>query len=89
MTWIIMIKPAAEHDLKNILKSPLRSSFQEILTTLESNPYEPTQQFEKLTPLASQLYSRRLNGQHRVVYTIDKETKIVRIISAWSHYEQK
>ena len=45
------------------------------------------QSFEKLTPPAAGYYSRRINGQHRVVYTIDKVTKIVEIYSCWAHYE--
>nr|WP_235807781.1 hypothetical protein [Liquorilactobacillus uvarum] len=28
-----------------------------------------------------------MNGQRRVVYTINKETKIVEIYSCWVHYE--
>ncbi|MFT8606641.1 hypothetical protein [Liquorilactobacillus ghanensis] len=32
-------------------------------------------------------YSHRINGQHRVVYTIDKESKLVEIYSCWAHYE--
>ncbi|MGX7055886.1 hypothetical protein [Pediococcus acidilactici] len=28
-----------------------------------------------------------MNGQHRVIYTIDKATKIVEIYSCWAHYE--
>ncbi|MHC9533446.1 type II toxin-antitoxin system prevent-host-death family antitoxin [Dellaglioa sp. L3N] len=28
-----------------------------------------------------------MNGQNRVVYTIDKETKTVEIYSCWAHYE--
>ncbi|MFP4924543.1 Txe/YoeB family addiction module toxin, partial [Staphylococcus pseudintermedius] len=30
---------------------------------------------------------RRLNHQHRVVYTVDDEKREVYIFSAWSHYE--
>ena len=47
---------------------------EEIKNVLESDPYKPIQSFEKLTPPAAGYYSRRINGQHRVVYTIDKVT---------------
>ena len=67
--WKVKIKSSAKGDLKKVLRSPLRQSF------------------EKLTPPAAGYYSRRINGQHRVVYTIDKATKIVEIYSCWAHYE--
>ncbi|WP_420806349.1 Txe/YoeB family addiction module toxin [Liquorilactobacillus capillatus] len=56
---------------------------------LEVDPYKPIQSFEKLTPPAAGYYSRRINGQHQVVYTINKETKIVEIYSCWAHYEDR
>ncbi|HEI8341226.1 TPA: type II toxin-antitoxin system YoeB family toxin, partial [Staphylococcus aureus] len=31
--------------------------------------------------------SRRINHQHRVVYTVDARNKEVLILSAWSHYD--
>ena len=85
--WKIKIKSSAKGDLKKVLRSSLRQSFEEIQSVLESNPYEPIQSFEKLTPPAAGYYSRRINGQHRVVYTIDKANKIVEIYSCWAHYE--
>ena len=33
------------------------------------------------------LYSRRINIKHRLVYQVYEENKIVKIVSAWSHYE--
>lgn len=85
--WKVKIKSSAKGDLKKALRSPLRQSFEEIKNVLESDPYKPIQSFEKLTPPAAGYYSRRINGQHRVVYTIDKVTKIVEIYSCWAHYE--
>ena len=33
------------------------------------------------------MYSRRINRQHRLVYEVDTASRIVRIISMWTHYE--
>lgn len=85
--WHIKIKKSAKGDLKNVLKSPLRSSFEDIVTVLQTDPYLAIQSFEKLTPPAAGYYSRRINGQHRVVYKINNEQKIVEIYSCWVHYE--
>lgn len=48
---------------------------------------EPSQTFEKLVPHQDNYFSRRLNHQHRVVYKVKHDEKIVEIYSAWSHYE--
>ncbi|WP_204122742.1 Txe/YoeB family addiction module toxin [Lacticaseibacillus mingshuiensis] len=85
--WIIKYKTDSKNDIRKVLKSPYRASFLSILEVLKKDPYAPTQSFEKLAPPGAGKYSRRINGQHRVVYTIDKGNHVVRILSAWSHYE--
>ena len=35
----------------------------------------------------NELYSRRINIKHRLVYQVLEDKKIVRILSMWSHYE--
>lgn len=82
----VRIKNSAKSDLRKIKESHLKISFQEVVETLKRNPYEPSQSFEKLQPYSSGRYSRRINSQHRVVYRVDDENKIVEIYSAWSHY---
>lgn len=85
--WQVNIKKSAKGDLKKVLKSPLRPSFEGILKVLTTDPYLAIQSFEKLTPPAAGYYSRRINGQHRVVYKIDNEKQTVDIYSCWAHYE--
>lgn len=87
MSWEVIVKPGAKNDIKRALRSPLRAKLLDIIATLKDNPYTPTHSLEKLKPPIEGKYSRRLNGQHRVVYKVDKENKIVYILSAWSHYE--
>lgn len=83
----INIKNSAKSDLKKVQRSHLRNQFLEIIETLKTNPYEHSQSFEKLVPKELGRYSRRINHQHRVVYTVDDRNKEVLILSAWSHYE--
>ncbi|MEJ7542896.1 Txe/YoeB family addiction module toxin [Staphylococcus intermedius] len=85
--YTISIKNSAKTDLKKIQKSQLKSQFLKIVETLKLDPYYPNQSFEKLQPKHLGRYSRRINHQHRVVYTVDDEQKEVVILSAWSHYE--
>lgn len=83
----VKIKNSAKGDLKKLFRSNLRDQFESVVSTLKKDPYASTQSFEKLQPRHEGRYSRRLNRQHRVVYTVSEETKEVFIYSAWTHYE--
>ncbi|MCG1795425.1 Txe/YoeB family addiction module toxin [Staphylococcus epidermidis] len=83
----INIKNSAKTDLKKIKSSHLQEQFLKIVEILKYDPYQQSQSFEKLHPKHLGRYSRRINHQHRVVYTIDEENKEVLILTAWSHYE--
>lgn len=83
----VVFKNSVKKDLKKIKQSNLKNQFESVVQVLKENPFQPTQSFEKLQPKHSGRYSRRINHQHRVVYTIDEELKVVTIYSAWSHYE--
>ncbi|MDR2641555.1 MAG: Txe/YoeB family addiction module toxin [Planctomycetaceae bacterium] len=52
---------------------------------LERNPFEPP--YEKLYGDYKGTYSRRINIQHRLVYEIHEQEKVVRILKMWEHYE--
>ncbi|CAD7360780.1 MULTISPECIES: Txe/YoeB family addiction module toxin [Staphylococcus] len=85
--YSVLIKNSAKSDLKKINKSHLKEQFLNVVETLKIDPYEPSQSFEKLQPKHLGRYSRRINHQHRVVYTVDDEKREVYIFSTWSHYE--
>lgn len=85
--YSIQIKNSAKVDLRKIKQLNLRAQFEKVVQTLKEDPYLPTQSFEKLKPTHEGRYSRRLNRQHRVVYRVNEDEKIVEIYSAWTHYE--
>ena len=58
-----------------------------MLEILKENPFRSPPQYEKLVGNLSGFYSRRINIQHRLVYEVFEENKIVRILKMWSHYE--
>ncbi|WP_424321288.1 Txe/YoeB family addiction module toxin [Lacticaseibacillus chiayiensis] len=60
-----------------------------IIATLKENPYSRKHHQEVLQPKIGKIYSMRINSKHRVVYTIDKKAHLVKVWSAWSHYEQR
>ena len=57
-----------------------------LIELLEDNPYQTPPSYEK--PLGfDNVYSRRINNQHRLVYEIRKEENVVVVIRMWTHYE--
>ena len=57
-----------------------------LIELLKKNPFETTPSYEKLIGFEN-VYSRRINIQHRLVYEVRKEENVVVIIRMWTHYE--
>ena len=85
MKWQIILTKQAKKDAKKITSSGLKSQAKALLEILQENPYQPP--YEKLVGNLAGYYSRRINIQHRLIYEILKEEKIVRILRMWTHYE--
>ncbi len=77
----------AQKDVKKISKSGLRSNVENILDILRENPYNKPPHYEKLVGDLEGAYSRRINIQHRLVYQVYENEKIVKVIRMWTHYE--
>jgi toxin YoeB len=83
--WRVILTKQANKDAKKLNSAGLKPQTQELLITLTENPYQPP--CEKLKGDLSGYYSRRINKQHRLIYQILPEEKIVKILRMWSHYE--
>ena len=59
---------------------------QSLVELLEDNPFTSPPSYEKLLGFEN-VYSRRINVQHRLVYEVRKEEQKVVIIRMWTHYE--
>lgn len=59
-----------------------------LLELLESNPYTNSPLYEKLIGI-NNTYSRRINIQHRLVYQVYDEKKVIKIIRMRPHYEKR
>jgi toxin YoeB len=85
MEWTIQFSRQVLKDAKKLRAAHLESNLKDLLNILRRNSYEPP--YEKLTGNLQGYYSRRINIKHRLVYSVDNETKIIRVVSVWSHYE--
>lgn len=85
MSWTIQFSHQVLKDTKKLRSANLEANVKWLLEILRRNPYEPP--YEKLSGNLQGYYSRRINIQHRLVYSVNKETQTVRVVSVWSHYE--
>ena len=87
MSWQIVFTRQARKDAKKLSAAGLRPKAEELLEILSKNPFRQPPPFEKLIGDLSGAYSRRINIQHRLVYQVLKETRTVKVIRMWTHYE--
>ena len=86
--YTIVITKAAQKDKEKIKSIPaLRNNVENLIGIIKKNPFQNPPPYEKLAGDLSGLYSRRINVQHRLVYEVIQEEKIIKIVSMWSHYE--
>ncbi len=85
--WRIVFTKQAQKDAKKLAAGGLRPKAEKLLDILRENPYQTPPPFEKLLGDLSGAYSRRINIQHRLVYQVLAEEKVVKVIRMWTHYE--
>jgi Txe/YoeB family toxin of toxin-antitoxin system len=78
----------AEKDKEKIKQYPaLKRNVEKLLEVIQLNPYQNPPPYEMLIGNMKGLYSRRINRQHRLVYRVLEDEKVIMIISMWTHYE--
>ena len=60
---------------------------EQLLAILAEDPFQTPPGFEKLVGDLKGAYSRRINIQHRLVYQIFEEERVVKVLRMWTHYE--
>jgi Txe/YoeB family toxin of toxin-antitoxin system len=95
----IRLTRQARKDAAKAEHAGLKPKVAEIIRTVRNNPYEDSQEFEKLKGDLKGSCSRRITRQHRFVYEVlpnDENAKdvggepykgIIKIVSMWTHYE--
>jgi len=85
--WTLEFTKHALRDAVKLKRAGMWKKAGELLGILEENPFENPPPFEKLIGDLNGIYSRRINIQHRLTYTVFEETRTVRILRMWTHYE--
>ncbi|MGM0433881.1 MAG: Txe/YoeB family addiction module toxin [Pseudomonadota bacterium] len=87
MTWKLVYTRQAQQDARKLASSGLKPKAQELLNLIEEDPFRKPPPFEKLVGDLAGAYSRRINIQHRLVYQVLEDEKVVKVLRLWSHYE--
>lgn len=87
MAYEIVYTSHARKDAKKIASSGLKDKVLDLLAILEKNPFKNPPPYEALVGDLSGAYSRRINIQHRLVYQVLQDEKIVKVLRMWTHYE--
>ena len=86
MTWRIVYTRQARKDAKKVSASNLRPKVQPLLDILKEDPFQKPPPYEMLLGDLKGAYSRRINIQHRLVYQVLEEERIVKVIRMWTRY---
>jgi Txe/YoeB family toxin of toxin-antitoxin system len=87
VSWQVVFAKHALKDAKKLSGAGLRDKAQELLDVIAHDPFQNPPPYEKLVGDLEGAYSRRINIQHRLVYEVFKQERVVRVLRMWTHYE--
>lgn len=85
--WQLVFTKQAQKDAKKNAAAGLREKTERLLEILRKNPFHTPPPYEKLIGDLAGAYSRRITIQHRLVYQVLEQDKIVKVLRMWTHYE--
>lgn len=91
MKYSVIFLPEADEDVKRIKKSGNKALLKKLNTLLEEISEHPTfgtGKPEQLKHYEIPTWSRRISGEHRLVYRIQDDVITVLILSAYGHYNK-
>ena len=85
--WIVVFTREAKKDAAKLAASGLRPTAEALLEVLRTNPFLAPPPYEKLIGDLQGAFSRRINIQHRLVYQVVEEARVVKVLRMWTHFE--
>jgi Txe/YoeB family toxin of toxin-antitoxin system len=86
VTWELLYSKQALKDAKKLASAGQKNKALQLLEIIKTNPYQNPPPYEKLIGDLVGAYSRRLNIQHRLVYEVYEDERVVRVLRLWTHY---
>ena len=89
MSWTVLFTKQAQKDARKLASaSPvLKQKAQALLDLLAADPYQQPPPYEALVGDLRGACSRRINIQHRLVYQVVEDVRVVKVLRMWSHYD--
>jgi toxin YoeB len=87
VNWRLVFTSQAQRDARKVAGAGLRGRVEKLLEILRKNPFETPPRFERLVGDLKGAYSRRINIQHRLVYEVLHEERVVKVLRMWTHYQ--
>ncbi len=87
MSWRVLYTNQAQKDAKRLASAGLKAKAQELLDVLAEDPFRSPPPYEKLVGDLQGAFSRRINIQHRLVYQVLADQRVVKVLRMWTHYE--
>jgi toxin YoeB len=87
MSYALVYTRQAETDAKKLKGTPLAAKAKQLLELIAREPFADPPPFEALVGDLKGAFSRRINIQHRLVYQVLAEEKIVKVLRLWTYYD--
>jgi len=87
VSFTLVFSRHAAKDAKKLARSGLRPKAEALLEVLRENPYQNPPPYERLVGDLAGALSRRINIQHRLVYEVVEQDRVVKVLRMWTHYE--
>ncbi|MFA6110588.1 MAG: Txe/YoeB family addiction module toxin [Candidatus Latescibacterota bacterium] len=87
MSWRLLYTQQARQDARKLAAAGLKPKAQALLEVLREDPFLWPPPYEKLVGDLQGAFSRRINIQHRLVYQVLADEKVVKVLRMWTHYE--
>ena len=87
MSWQLVYSQHAQLDARRLAAAGFKDKAVELLAVLAADPFRNPPPYETLVGDLAGTYSRRINIQHRLVYEVFGDERIVHVLRMWSRYE--
>ncbi len=83
----IIFMTQAQKDAKQLGSSGLKAKTLKLIEIIRQDPYQYPPEYELLKGEMKGLISRRINKQHRLVYEVIEQKRLIKVYRMWTHYE--
>lgn len=85
--WRVVYSRQAQKDARKLAAAGLKPKAATLLELIAEDPFATPPRFEKLVGDLAGCYSRRINIQHRLVYEVLSDERVVHVLRMYTHYE--